>query len=128
MKPGLVDQAVNENEMRRRRPWPADETRRMVAESSAPDASVGDDPHPDRSSGWLATGHTDVRKGFDGLALIVEETLKRDPYAGDLCVFRGAEANYRHSAYKLPGEDRVPLAYRCLLGRCRFPETSATRT
>jgi transposase len=27
---------------------------------------------------WLATGHTDMRKGFDGLALIVQETLKRD--------------------------------------------------
>ena len=26
---------------------------------------------------WLATGHTDMRKGFDGLALIVQETLKR---------------------------------------------------
>jgi transposase len=27
---------------------------------------------------WLATGHTDMRKGFDGLALLVQETLKRD--------------------------------------------------
>jgi IS66 Orf2 like protein len=24
---------------------------------------------------WLAMGHTDMRKGFDGLALIVQETL-----------------------------------------------------
>jgi transposase len=23
---------------------------------------------------WLVTGHTDMRKGFDGLALIVQET------------------------------------------------------
>jgi transposase len=38
---------------------------------------------------WLATGHTDMRKGFDGLALIVHETLKRDPHCGDLFVFRG---------------------------------------
>ena len=29
---------------------------------------------------WLATGHTDMRKGFDGLALIAQETLKRDPH------------------------------------------------
>jgi transposase len=38
---------------------------------------------------WLATGHTDMRKGFDGLALIVQETLKRDPHGGHLFVFRG---------------------------------------
>ena len=28
---------------------------------------------------WLATGHTDMRKGFPGLALLVQETLKQDP-------------------------------------------------
>jgi transposase len=38
---------------------------------------------------WLATGHTDMRKGFDSLALLVQEDLKRDPHAGDLYVFRG---------------------------------------
>jgi transposase len=38
---------------------------------------------------WLATGHTDMRKGFDGLALIVQETLKSDLHAGDLYVCRG---------------------------------------
>ena len=38
---------------------------------------------------WLATGHTDMRKGFDGLALIVQETLRRDPHGGHLFVFRG---------------------------------------
>ena len=38
---------------------------------------------------WLATGHTDMRKGFDGLALLVQETLKRNPHDGHLFVFRG---------------------------------------
>jgi transposase len=38
---------------------------------------------------WLATGHTDMRKGFDGLALLVQEVLKRDPHGGHLFVFRG---------------------------------------
>jgi len=38
---------------------------------------------------WLATGHTDMRRGFPGLALLVQETLKADPHSGHLFVFRG---------------------------------------
>jgi len=38
---------------------------------------------------WLATGVTDMRKGMQGLALLVQENFKRDPYAGDVFVFRG---------------------------------------
>ena len=38
---------------------------------------------------WIATGHTDMRRGMNGLALQVQEGLRRDPHAGDLFVFRG---------------------------------------
>src|ERR1700676_4899194 len=38
---------------------------------------------------WIATGHTDMRKGMQGLALLVQESLGRDPFAGDVVVFRG---------------------------------------
>lgn len=38
---------------------------------------------------WLATGHTDMRKGFHGLSLQVQEVLRRDPMSGHLFVFRG---------------------------------------
>jgi transposase len=38
---------------------------------------------------WLTTGHTDMRKGFGSLALMVQEAFGRDPHAGDLWVFRG---------------------------------------
>jgi transposase len=38
---------------------------------------------------WLANGHTDMRKGMNGLALQVQQALERDPHAGDLYVFRG---------------------------------------
>ena len=31
---------------------------------------------------WLAAGFTDMRKGFDGLAMLVQEKLKRDPFGG----------------------------------------------
>lgn len=38
---------------------------------------------------WLATGHTDMRKGFGSLSLLVQERLKQDPHGGHLFVFRG---------------------------------------
>ncbi|WP_367271410.1 IS66 family insertion sequence element accessory protein TnpB [Sphingomonas sp.] len=38
---------------------------------------------------WIATGHTDMRKGMRSLALQVQQSFRRDPHAGDLYVFRG---------------------------------------
>lgn len=46
-------------------------------------------PIPSNVRVWLATGHTDMRRGFNGLALQVQEVLKRDPHDGQLFVFRG---------------------------------------
>jgi transposase len=46
-------------------------------------------PVPAGTRVWLAAGHTDMRRGFPGLALLVQETLKADPHAGHLFVFRG---------------------------------------
>ena len=46
-------------------------------------------PIPSGVRVWIATGHTDMRRGMQSLALTVQESLKRDPHAGDLCIFRG---------------------------------------
>src|SRR6266568_1277150 len=35
---------------------------------------------PGETRVWLAAGVTDMRKGFDGLAMAVQETLRRDPF------------------------------------------------
>ena len=35
---------------------------------------------------WLASGQTDMRKGFGGLALLVQEVLKADPHGGHVFV------------------------------------------
>jgi transposase len=42
---------------------------------------------------WIATGHTDMRRGMNGLALLVQEGMRRDPHAGDLFIFRGRRGN-----------------------------------
>jgi len=38
---------------------------------------------------WIATGVTDLRRGMNGLSLMVQEAFGRDPHAGDLYGFRG---------------------------------------
>ena len=59
-------------------------------------------PMPTGVRVWIAAGHTDMRRGMQGLALQVQEQLKRDPHGGDLYIFRGRR--------RRPGED--PLARR----------------
>jgi transposase len=36
----------------------------------------------------LALGYTDMRKGIDGLAMLVQAVLHQDPFSGHLFVFR----------------------------------------
>lgn len=46
-------------------------------------------PVPTGERVWLATGYTDMRRGFPSLALQVQEMLRKDPLSGHLLVFRG---------------------------------------
>jgi transposase len=57
-------------------------------------------PIPSGARVWLAIGHTDMRKGFDGLALMAQEKLKRDPHNGHLFVFRGRRGD--HTSFCIP--------------------------
>ena len=50
-------------------------------------------PLPSGVRVWLAVGRTDMRRGMNGLALQVQEALGRDPFVGDLFVFRGARGD-----------------------------------
>ncbi|WP_084567766.1 IS66 family insertion sequence element accessory protein TnpB [Mesorhizobium sp. C268A] len=46
-------------------------------------------PVPSQVRIWLAVGRTDMRRGMQGLALQVQETLGRDPHARrSLCLPR----------------------------------------
>src|SRR3979411_3367185 len=50
-------------------------------------------PIPSGVRVWIAAGHTDMRRGMNGLALQVKQALQRDPHAGDLFAFRGRRGN-----------------------------------
>jgi transposase len=66
---------------------------------------------------WIASGHTDMRKGMNGLALLVQEGLGRDPFAGDVFVFRGRAG----SLIKALWHDGIGLSlYAKRLDRGRF--------
>jgi len=41
----------------------------------------------------IATSPVDFRKGMDGLAALVQETLKADPFSGAIFVFRAKRAD-----------------------------------
>ena len=44
---------------------------------------------PANTQVWLVAGHTDMRKGFDGLAALVQTALAQSPFKGHVFVFRG---------------------------------------
>ena len=72
---------------------------------------------------WIAMGHTDMRKGMKGLALIVQQGFRRDPFAGDLYVFRGRAG----SLVKIVWHDGIGMSlYAKRLEKGRFIWPSAT--
>ena len=72
---------------------------------------------------WLASGHTDMRRGMNGLAAQVQQSLGRDPHAGDLFVFRGR----RGDLIKILWHDGVGLSlYAKRLDRGSFIWPSAS--
>ena len=74
-------------------------------------------PVPSGVRVWLAVGRTDMRRGMNGLSLQVQETLGRDPFAGDLFVFRGK----RGDLIKILWHDGLGLSlYAKRLERGRF--------
>lgn len=74
-------------------------------------------PVPSNVRVWLSVGRTDMRRGMNGLALQVQETLGRDAFAGDLFVFRGA----RGDLVKILWHDGLGLSlYAKRLERGRF--------
>lgn len=71
---------------------------------------------------WLAAGATDMRKGFDGLAMVVQAVLERDPFSGHVFVFRGR----RGDLIKLlwwSGDGLCLFAKRLERGRFVWPRT-----
>jgi transposase len=72
---------------------------------------------------WLATGRTDMRRGSDGLALMVREKLKHDPHSGQLFVFRGRRGSLIKVLWH-DGQGMCLFAKRLERGRFIWPSPS----
>jgi transposase len=79
---------------------------------------------PAGSRVWLAAGVTDLRKGFDGLAAIVQLHLAEDPFCGHLFVFRG-RAGDRIKVLWWDGDGLCLFAKRLERGRFVWPQANS---
>lgn len=78
----------------------------------------------------IVTGYTDMRKGIDGLAEIIQGKLQLDPYSKALFLFCGKRAKANKIKGLLWDGDGFVLLYKCLdNGKYRFlrTETEAQR-
>ncbi len=71
---------------------------------------------------YLACGVTDMRKGFDGLAVLTQEVLKEDPFSGAVFVFRGKRGDLIKVLY-WDGQGLCLFAKRLEKGRFLWPVT-----
>lgn len=73
---------------------------------------------------WIVAGHTDMRKGFDGLASLVQTTLAANPFGGHVFVFRGRRGDILKILW-FDGQGLVLLAKRLERGRFVWPQASS---
>ena len=72
---------------------------------------------------WLACGVTDMRKGFDGLAALVQLNLHEDPFSGQMFVFRGRRGD-RVKILWWDGDGLCLFAKRLERGRFVWPRAT----
>ena len=70
---------------------------------------------------WLAAGLTDMRRGFDGLAALVQQQLGKDPFSGQMFVFRGKRGHLLKILY-WDGQGRILWAKRLERGKFVWPQ------
>jgi transposase len=70
---------------------------------------------------WVAAGVTDMRKGMDGLAALVQTTLSENPFSGHIFVFRGRRGDLVKLVW-FDGDGLCLFAKRLERGRFVWPQ------
>lgn len=73
---------------------------------------------------WLAAGATDMRKSFDGLAALVQESMGHNPFSGSMFVFRGKRGD-RIKVLWFSGDGLCLFAKRLEAGRFVWPQAAS---
>jgi transposase len=73
---------------------------------------------------WLAAGVTDMRKGMDGLAALVQTALQENPFSGQLFVFRGRRGDLVKLLW-FDGDGMCLFAKRLERGRFVWPQAAS---
>lgn len=73
---------------------------------------------------WIVAGHTDMRKGFDGLAALVQTALAENPFQGHVFVFRGRRGDIIKVLW-FDGQGLMLLAKRLERGRFVWPQATS---
>ena len=73
---------------------------------------------------WLAAGITDMRRGFDGLATLVQCSLFEDPFSGHVFVFRGRKGD-RIKVLWWSGDGMCMFAKRLEQGHFVWPDAQS---
>ena len=79
---------------------------------------------PSNTRVWIVAGHTDMRKGFDGLAAMVQTALAANPFCGHVFVFRGKRGDILKILW-FDGQGLMLLAKRLERGRFVWPQATA---
>ena len=83
-------------------------------------------PIPSGVRVWLATGYTDMRKGFASLSLQVQQVLRHDPLSGQLFCFRGRRGDLLKVIWH-DGQGACLFAKRLERGRFLWPSPADWR-
>jgi transposase len=73
---------------------------------------------------WVAAGVTDMRKGMDGLAALVQTTLAENPFSGHIFVFRGRRGDLVKLVW-WSGDGLCLFAKRLERGRFVWPQATS---
>jgi transposase len=73
---------------------------------------------------WLAAGVTDMRKGMDGLAALVQTALAENPFSGHIFVFRGRRGDLVKLLW-FDGDGVCLFAKRLERGRFVWPQADS---